>query len=196
MDLHVKFEDAELCENDIKLICERLQLNGNSQFSDILSRLGKAAILEYKGMFIEKGLPKNADVVLQDRLFFLITYYYQDRIPTEQEVYSIFRLDKSQSKNLLRKTLSQFKPKIANQIRNTLINALQSAENGSVNRPVQILTISSDIILEELNAIISQKAPALDKISRKKNSAGEVTCSADTYNFLCQELRIANNPNS
>lgn len=193
MEFQIKLEDIELCEDDKTLISERLQLNGNGQcsdvFNDVLTKLGKAAFLEYKKMFTGTGMPKHADEVSQERLFLLITYYYRDRIPTEQEVSSIFRLASSTSKTLLRNTLSRYRTQIASQIHNSLVAALKFAEPQTENAD-RILTIPSDIILDELNAIINQKAPTLDKISRKRKSAGEVECSEDTYNLLRQELGI------
>jgi len=133
-------------------------------------------------MFNEKGLPTRADEVLQERLFFLITNYYDNFLPKESEISSIFQLTHSQSKTLLKNVRSRHRTKIYQQIKYSLCNIVEWAEPEGENEYKMIIT--SDNLKEELNLIIAQKGPRLKKLIAVKNSAGEYSFPTDTYNLL------------
>lgn len=93
-------------------------------------------------MFKEKGLPTRADEVQQERLFFLLTYYFQNKLPSEKELSPIFQLTQSQSKTLLRNTKSRYRTKISNFISNTLLETLKTTECSVMALVLKILHIT------------------------------------------------------
>ena len=138
-------------------------------------------------MFKEKGLPTRADEVQQERLFFLLTHYFKNRIPSENELSSIFQLTQSQSRTLLRNTKSRYRTKISIFIKNTLRETLDSATQKDKNSPYEFICTSPSTV-EELNLIVSQKGPTLEPIKKIRSLASKYSCTIDTYNLLKEEL--------
>lgn len=187
MDITITISNDELSTSDKNLIIECLGLTTTTELNTALTKLTKAAFMEYMKMFKEKGLPTRADEVQQERLFFLLTNYFQNRLPSENELSSIFQLTQSQSKTLLRNTKSRYRTKISNYINNTLLETLNSATQENLGDPYEFVCTSPTTV-EELNLIISQKGPTLEPIQKIRGLASKYSCAVDTYNLLQQEL--------
>ena len=189
-----ELETSEFGDEEIRIISKCLSIE-KSEINNILIKLTKTALMEYIKMFKEKGLPTRADEVMQERLFFLLSYYYKDRLPLESEISAIFQLTQSQSATLLRNTISRYRIKIQKYITNTLQAVIRSAtKNKDTEYKVGDkymtfkekfeMVIKSRIILEELNRIISQQGPLLVQLAKKKGIASLYECPEDTYNLL------------
>lgn len=70
MDITITISNDDLSTSDKKLIKECLGLTTTTELNTALTKLTKAAFMEYMKMFKEKGLPTRADEVQQERLFF------------------------------------------------------------------------------------------------------------------------------
>lgn len=186
MEITINLTENELSQADITLICECLDIvNVEGAFDDAIRKLCKSAILEYLKMFKEKGLPTRADEVMQERLYFLLNHYYNDRLPSESELSTIFQLTPSQSRTLLRNTKSRYRTKISTIINNTLLNTLNLATMGNGNYE---FICTSKSIVEELNLIVSQKGPTMEPITKIRDLSSKYSCPIDTYQLLQGEL--------
>lgn len=188
MNISITVTNQELSTQDKQLIKDCLGLTTQAELAAALKKLCKASFLEYCKMFKEKGLPTRADEVLQERLFFLLNNYYSDRLPSENEISTIFQLSPSQSKTLLRNTKARYRTKIASFINNTLLATLNSATQPNGGNGYEFVCTSPTII-EELNLIVSQKGPTLEPIQKIRGLASKYICATDTYNLLIQELQ-------
>ena len=186
MNINFKINNNELSESEIKIIKNSLGLN-NSTINEALSNFAKAAFMEYVKMIKDNGLPSKVSEIQQERLFFLLMYYFKDHLPDENEISSIFQLSSIQSKSLLRNTKSRYRTKIGEYLKNTLINVLKNATQKKTDEPFEFICFSPTII-EELNTIICQKAPTLEPIQKIKGLASKYSCAIDTYIFLKEEL--------
>lgn len=186
MDITITISNAELSVADKTLIQECLGLT-SAQLYAALVKLSKTAFMEYVKMFKEKGLPTRADEVQQERLFFLLNYFFQNRLPSENEISSIFQLTPSQSKTLLRNTKSRYRTKISTYIKNTLLETLNSATQTIAGDHYEFVCTSPSTV-EELNSIISQKGPELHPIEKIKGLASKYSCAVDTFILLQNEL--------
>lgn len=184
MELTIKISDLELSDLDKTLIQDCLGIDSN-QINTALQKISKSAFMEYVKMFKEKGLPTRADEVQQERLYFLLNYFFENRLPSENEISSIFQLTPSQSKTLLRNTKSRYRTKINLFIRNTLNATLNSATQQDGNYQ---FVCTSPTTVEEMNSIISQKGPELQPIEKIRGLASKYTCAVGTFNLLKSEL--------
>jgi hypothetical protein len=190
MDVTISLTPQDFDQAQRKLVREALGLKNDAELATAMKRLCKAAALEYINMFVEKGMSSRADEIRQDRLFFLISHYYQSRIPPESEVSSIFQLTSSQSRTLLRNTRSRYRTKISSQV-NASAKAVVAAANKNTDTGRWEMLIDSEVILEELNLVIGKKGPTLKTVRLKQGSAGQYEAEEDTYNLLKVEYGIA-----
>ncbi|MTC74052.1 hypothetical protein GKR75_07150 [Providencia sp. wls1919] len=159
----------------------------DAKFQDTLNKVAKASFLEYLLMMTETGMPNRADEIRQNRLLLLIQHYFGDKLPTEADLSTIFRLTQSQSKTLLANTVSRFKHTLDSTLINTMKLIIESAEKSN---ELYLVVINSDIVKDELNKLITQKQPTLKPITKRKGSAGQFEISEDSYELLCTELNL------
>jgi hypothetical protein len=186
MDITITVTNAELSDADKTLIQQCLGLTID-QVPAALTKLSKTAFMEYVKMFKEKGLPTRADEVQQERLFFLLNYFFENRLPSENEISSIFQLTQSQSKTLLRNTKSRYRTKISAFIKNTLLETLNSAKQPNTGGEYEFVCTSPTTV-EELNSIVRQKGPELQPIEKIRGLSSKYSCAIDTYTLLQKEL--------
>jgi hypothetical protein len=189
MTITIDISDIELTATEQALVMECLGLQNPERLSEALTKICKASFLEYCKMFKEKGLPTRADEVMQERLFFLLSHYYDNRLPSESEISTIFQLTPSQSRTLLRNTKSRYRTKISKFINNSLKTVVESAVKNNQTNKFEFVCLSN-ILIEELNLIVSQKGPELEQISKIKGMASKFECSEDTYDLFKSELGI------
>ena len=189
MNISINISNAELSTNDKALIKECLGLQSAQDLNLAFTKICKTAFLEYCKMFKEKGLPTRADEVMQERLFFLLNHYYIDRLPSENEISTIFQLTPSQSKTLLRNSKSRYRTKIATSLNNSLKAIVHPAVLNNDTGKLEFVFLSS-VLIEELNLIVSQKGPTLEQINKIKGKASKYECAEDTYDLLKAELGL------
>lgn len=186
MEIKITLETGEFSNEDKELIKDCLNIT-DADFDQQVSKLCKTAFFEYFNMFKEKGIPKRAEDIIQERLFNLLKYYFIDKLPSEREISSIFQLTSSQSKTLINNTKSRYRTKIKTFIANSLKNIVSSATK--VGGIYEII-IQSPNLFDELNQIIMDKKPSYDKVTKKRGTACKYICDEDSYNLLKDELGL------
>ena len=178
---------SEFTNADMDLIRSSLSVDSSEKDEDVLLKIGKTAFMEYLKMFKESGIPKRAEEVQQERLYFFLTHYFKDRFPEESVISSIFQLTASQSKTLIRNTKSRYRTKISRIINNSLRKEL---EKGDKPRKGDIYEFDcpSSTTIEELNLFISQRSKGKVPIKKHETIASRYKCDYDTYDFLIKNL--------
>jgi hypothetical protein len=190
MDISFSLTDSDFDAQQRRLVREALGLQNDQELAGAMAKLCKAAALEYMTMFVEKGMPSRADELRQDRLYFLILHYYENRLPPESEVSSIFQLTSSQSRTLLRNTRSRYRNKIGSQVQMSAKKVVTQAKKNDDTGQWEML-IDSEIILEELNLLIAKKNPVLKPVHLKRGSSGQYEAEEDTYRLLEREYGLS-----
>lgn len=187
--MNIQFQiDDEIFNDDQKETLRKiLKLRSSTDMQVALDKIGKAALYEYLKMIVEGGMPGRADEMKQDRLLYLIQNYFEDTLPTEMQISTIFQLTQSQSTTLLKNTVSRFRQKLEHVIKNTMKQVISLAV---YSEPSYLVVINSDVIRDELNMLITQNEPTFNHIARKKGSAGQFVISEDSYGLLRRELNL------
>jgi hypothetical protein len=187
MKVTFELDESDLSEDDGRIVLSSLGLPEGTNLQTTLSKIAKCALLEYRKMFIEKGLPTKAAEVMQERLFYLIKGYYKDSLPNEQQISTIFQLTYSSAKTLLRNTISKYRIYLQSEIKETIKKVLKTAteDDGKFR-----IVVQSETIKDELNLYLTQNAPTLKKMLAEKGSAGIFVCPSDTMTFLRERYGI------
>jgi len=186
MDITFQIDDQEFEAEQREMLRKTLKIE-DAEVNDCLNKIAKAALTEYLVMLVEGGMPNRADEAKQDRLLYLIQNYFGDVLPTEPQISTIFQLTQSQSKTLLKNTVSRFRNKLDEVLTNTMKNVIQSAEHANEQF---LVVINSDIVKDELNMLITQNEPTFKPIIKRKGSAGQFEISEDSHALLCRELGL------
>ncbi|MNE04405.1 hypothetical protein D3C80_969340 [compost metagenome] len=179
--------DGQAFERDQKELIKKTLKIADPDVNQALQKIAKASLTEYLTMLVEGGMPNRADEAKQDRLLYLIQSYFGSNLPTESQISTIFQLTQSQSKTLLKNTVSRFRNQLDDLLRNTMRSVVESAEHAN---EVFRVVISSDVIRDELNMLITQSEPTFKPIIKRKGSAGLYEISEDSHALLYRELGL------
>lgn len=186
MDITFQIDDNEFEQEQKDLIKKTLKIE-DQDIQGALNKIAKAALTEYLTMLVEGGMPNRADEAKQDRLLYLIQSYFVENLPTESQLSTIFQLTQSQSKTLLKNTVSRFRHKLGGVLLSTMKAVIESAEHAN---EMYLVVISSDVVKDELNMLITQNEPTYKPITKRKGSAGQFEISEDSHALLCRELGL------
>jgi hypothetical protein len=185
----VEISENELSNDDIVLILQGLGLSPTNNCEETLSKITRCALLEYRKMFVERGLPTKAAEVMQERLFYLIKGYFIDTLPSEQQISTVFQLTSSGSKTLLRNTISRYRIYLNDQINESIRRVISTAVQDGEKF---LVVIQSETIRDEINKYLTQNRPTLQKLLAVKGSAGQYYCPTDTMNCLQEAFGVMN----
>ena len=192
MRVQIEVPDEYFSEDDVQRVLEGLgvpsdQIADNAVRNVILAKLGSCALIEYKKMFVQRGLPTKAAEVMQERLYFLIQGYFDDVLPSEKQVSTIFQLSLTEAKTLLRNTISRNRVDLAEKLRCTIRRILEQArsEDGKY-----YMVIQSETIKDEINTHLVQHSPTLHRLMAVRGRAAEYQCPVDTYRHLAMHFEV------
>ncbi len=184
MDINFKLKEldgSDIPEDKVDLLKASLNINDDSQLQPILNNLAQASLADYIEMLVGKGMPNRADESKQDRLLYLIKKVYSPRLPGEDEISMMFQLTSTQSKTLLRNTLSRYRTKLSSELNETLENIFRSAIH---NKEGWEVTISSEIFVEQLNLIVAKEGPEYNPVKKRSVGTRKYFIAADTHTAL------------
>ena len=101
----------------------------------------------------------------------------------------MFQLTQSRSRSLIRFVMTRFRYDLEQEIRNTLKDTIEQAKMDANGEEYRVV-IQSDIVLEELNRIISMVAPRFVPVRKVRNMSRTYSISEDSYDALCEHLGI------
>lgn len=184
--MEVKFDLKELdgldvSEEKLELIRISLNLTDTDDLEPTLTKLAEAGLVEYLEMLAGKGMPNRADEAKQDRLLYVIKKVFSPRLPSEDDISIMFQLTTTQSKTLLRNTLSRYRTKLRNELHTTLEEIFRSAVSGKDGWDI---TISSEVLVEQFNLIIAKEGAEYNPIRKKSVGSKKYFINADTYTAL------------
>ncbi|MCK9520657.1 MAG: hypothetical protein M0R74_16780 [Dehalococcoidia bacterium] len=176
--------DISFTDDQEKYLLKVLCHDNPQVFKDKISKIAQTAFNEYLDMITNQGIPSRNQDMKISRLSFLIETFFEDQIPTENEVVSLFRITDRVAKTLIEDTLSKNQNRIQTQLENSIIQAIKLFEKNPDNNNEYEGVLTSKILLNKINEVISQEEPGLDRIRSKKATAGKYICPVDTYLFL------------
>jgi hypothetical protein len=190
MPINIELPDDFFTDDERQKLKDLFRTQDDTEFSEALQKVVRAALSEYKEMFLGMGLPSRADEIRQHRLFHLIKHYFRERLPSEAEVSSLFQLTQSRSRSLLRYTMTRFHYDLEQETQNTLKETVKQAQFNDDKKEYRVV-IQSDNVLNELNLIIATVAPSLDPVSKVRNMSRTYSISEDSHDALCKYLGIS-----
>ncbi|MEQ9582189.1 MAG: hypothetical protein RIM68_08490 [Arenibacter sp.] len=177
-------DGADIPQEKIDLLCASLGIDDQDDLQDRINNVALASLVEYIEMLVGKGMSNRADEAKQDRLFYLIKQVFTPRVPGDDAVSVMFQLTSTQSKSLLRNTLSRYRTRLKDEIATTLVEIYKAAtlygDSGNYEVPIE-----SEVFVELLNQIVAREGADYFPITKKRESGNsKYRITADTHRML------------
>ncbi len=182
MEIKFTFDDKRYAA-EIKYLEGNLP-EGYSLRAEKLNKIAEASFMEYLKMLAGAPMPSKIDDIKQLRLLNLSIYLYGNKLPSVQEVASMFQITDSAANTLLNNMIAKF-PNEIKTILNKTVSEILAKEKDNEIEGKYYLDCTSPVILSHMNRKLSMEYPKAIKVSRRSGTAGELVCSKDTYNYLC-----------
>lgn len=152
------------------------------KLAEALPGHARAAFAEYVAQYLGKrSLSRGADI-LEHRLHLLIRNAFDNEIPTETQVSGLFQTTSTQSRTLIRNTLSRYRFDLAAALRTTVKKTL---ENAKPDNHHFLLDVQSSQVLDALKTTLEQNYPNEAPITRTPD-ASTWTLKPVSYASLCK----------
>jgi hypothetical protein len=189
MPIQIEIPDDFFSPDEREKLTALLRVSDDKSFAEVLNKVTLAALDEYRQMFLGMGLPSRANEIREYRLFYLIKRFFQQRIPDELEVASMFQLPITRSKNLILNVLTRFRYDLLEEINSTLRATIGEAEEIDDGRQYRVFIASTNMV-DELNRIIARSGRRYRQLTRVRNEPNEYLIAPDSYEHLFRELGL------
>ncbi len=161
--------------------------------NDLPTRLepyARAALQEYTTLFSgQRVFTQGADLRAY-RLLLLIKEVFENEIPNEQQVSSMFQTTISQSRSLLRSVMSRYQYELQEIVEGTLKGALSAAEQRETDGSWEV-TVNNKSLVERLNEILAiYDDGTIPRVRLKANSISTYSMTPSAHACLCEHFDI------
>jgi hypothetical protein len=184
--------DPSLVEPDRQQLCDILGVTPRD-LDARLAALAGAATLEYVEQFLGRKVFTRGSDIREYRLFLLIRYLFDERIPSEDQVSALFQTTASQSRALIRAVSSKYQYDLATAREATLkaaVEAIGQPANAQAGSDWS-LDGQSDYVIEALNAVVSRQDGTLTRLIRSQGTASSYVVRPATRTALRSFFGIA-----
>ncbi|MFN3352948.1 MAG: hypothetical protein ACK4Z5_05005 [Brevundimonas sp.] len=175
--------DLEVDDADLDRLVDATSIPGENLAAGLQGH-AKAAFAEYLEQYVGRRALNRGTDILEHCLHLLIRHALNNEVPTEAQVSSLFQTTPSQSRTLIRNTLSKYRFELASALRATVKTVLEGArfKSGSF-----LLTIRSAQVVDVLKARLEQFHPGEVPLIRTTD-ASTWTLKRASYLKLCADF--------
>lgn len=148
-----------------------------------LQSFSTAALEEYCRMILGQKVFRRTQDIKEYRLFLLIKEVFNNRIPDDQKISSLFQTTPSESRTLIQSVTSKYQYELQSAISDTLAEIINHAQFDDADKTYTV-TVNSSIKIQELNSIIASLDGTLPVIKRKQDAVSSYVIKASSYSKL------------
>jgi hypothetical protein len=152
-----------------------------------LAAHAQAAATEYTSMYLGQKVFTRGSDIREYRLLLLIKTAFNNRIPNEQTVCSLFQCTATQARALIRSVVSKYQYDLQEAVTGTLKEAISGA-NWSEDKTSLLMVVKSESIVEALNQHLAALDGTLPQIKRNIETVSTYDLKASSYAALCKEF--------
>jgi hypothetical protein len=185
--MHVAFDIALTSQEEQQLA--GILKTTTDDLASLLAPYCLAAAEEQVRMILGQKVFTRGSDVREYRLFLLIRYAFNGRIPDEQAVSDLFQTTVTQSRSLIRSVMSKFQYELSEAIETTLRFYVSSATLDAPDSDYCIM-LNSESIVEAINRRLASIDGSLPQITKKRGTVANYIIRPSSLNRLCQALDI------
>lgn len=178
----------DLTENDVTELARILACD-ERELSATLATHASAALEEYVTMFLGQKVFKRGSDIMEYRLFLLIKYAFDDRIPDVSQVCRLFQITATESRSLIRSVMSKYQYQLHSAVDRSVTAILGSANQANEGEPY-LITINNANIIEALNLALAEIDGTLKQVSKQRGSVTTYEIAPASYARLCERFDV------
>lgn len=153
-----------------------------------MKKYSEAATEEYMRMVLGQRVFTRGTDMREYRLYLLIKHVFAGRLPTEQQISSLFQTTTSQSRALLRAVMSKYQYELQDAINGTLRDELKKAQNDP-NDGGYLITVDSENVIEAFNRKLAAIDGTLPQITKERNTVSTFVIPNSSHEKLVELLQ-------
>lgn len=186
--MKIKFE-VDIDNSEKELLKTITGCATDDELKDKLNKIGRASFEEMRKMIIGQKVFTRGRDIIEYRLFNLIVYYFERKIPDEQKICDLFQITATESRALIRSIMSKYQYDLKTTILSSLkeeISCLTKEDDAEFYK----ISIQNLFIKDELNKILGAIDTSLPIIKKENGTISTFIIMPSSYNELCEKLGI------
>lgn len=186
--MKIKFE-VDIDHSEKELLKTIMSCSSDNELRAKLNKIGRASFEEMRRMVIGQKVFTRGRDILEYRLFNLIAFFFDGKIPDEQNICDLFQITATESRALIRSIMSKYQYDLKETIQNSLkveIASLSKEDDDEFYR----ISIQNLFIKDELNKILGSIDTSLPIIKKENGTISTFIIMPSSYNKLCEKFGI------
>lgn len=186
--MQIQFEiNLENAEKD--LLKSILHCTNEVQLNEKMNKLARTSFEEIRKMVIGQKVFTRGRDILEYRLFCLITFFFDGKIPDEQKICDLFQITATESRAFVRSIMSKYQYDLKDTISSSLKDQVQKVEKDE-NYELYRLSIQNQFFKDELNKILGSIDTSLPIIEKERGTISTFIIQPSSYEKLCEHFEI------
>ncbi|HAM98449.1 MAG TPA: hypothetical protein DCQ26_07535 [Marinilabiliales bacterium] len=186
--MEIKFE-LNFENSEKELLKSILHCDTEAKLNDKLNKLSRSAFEEIRKMVIGQKVFTRGRDILEFRLFNLISYYFEGKIPDEQKICDLFQITATESRAIVRSIMSKYQYDLKETISSSLKEQVQNIIKDE-NLDFYRLSIQNQFFKDELNKILGNMDTSLPIIEKERGTISTYIIQPSSYENLCVYFNI------
>lgn len=186
--MEIKF-NVETQDEEKELLKTILRCDSDEDLNNLLNKLGRSSFEDIRRMIIGQKVFTRGRDILEYRLFNLIKYFFNGKIPDEQKICDLFQITATESRAFIRSIMSKYQYDLKETISSTLkeqVENIQKVENEEIYK----LSIQNQYFKDELNRILGTIDTSLPIIEKERGTISTYVIQPSSYQKLCEHFDI------
>ena len=186
--MEIKF-NVEIPDDEKDLLKTILNCENDEELNNFLNKIGRSSFEENRRMIIGQKVFTRGRDILEYRLFNLIKFYFDGKIPDEQKICDLFQITATESRAFVRSIMSKYQYDLKETISTTLkeqVENIQKDEEENIYR----LSIQNQYFKDELNRILGSIDTSLPIIEKERGTISTYIIQPSSYIKLCEYFEI------
>ena len=180
--INIEFTDKEKV-----LLKKVLSAKTDAELTLKFEKIAAAATDEYKAMILGQNVFTRGKDMQEFRLLKLINRYFDNQIPSEQEICALFQIRANEAKGLINAITSKYQYDLEENISKTILAVLEKSVK-EVKANKYPISLRSAYLKEEINRLLLIINPDLPPLERNITSGGSFLLSESSYDELVNYL--------
>ena len=195
--MEIKF-NVNIQDEEKELLKSILHCETDNELNILLNKIGRSAFEENRRMIIGQKVFTRGRDILEYRLFNLIKFFFDGKIPDEQKICDLFQITATESRAFVRSIMSKYQYDLKETISLTLKEQVENIQKDE-NEEIYKLSIQNQYFKDELNRILGTIDTSLPIIEKERGTISTYIIQPSSYQKLCEhfgiELEEENNEN-